>query len=1809
MSSSLAAQLVQIATTSTNQLDLKAQRAAHSQSLIFEKQVAAAQTFDTIFQICDEGFQELCSLDSRFRKFRQNVFSEQSKTEDRLEMNASQNKELDSVLEEFLGLVGARLLLTPAVKAVDWLVRRFRIHEYNTSFLLLTFLPYHTTPLFLNLLSILPEDLTPTFKALQPYKRSLVSLPRYPIVQSAATNKYFFAALNDYVLQVCKAQAQYQGLISFWAGITTEAVASMLDSAKSGRIEIERRNKEDVLLRILPVLHSGFSLKKISELVIGCYMLCVVITNKGALEDNVIDSLMEAVAGTWNQETLVSGMICLSVLAQHRTNHQLRQKVVKSLGRLENAVDIITELSNKYSMDGLLLGLVSGCTQLIQKRIEPSTLSLVEGLLHRDIVDGDLATRALTTLMRAADKIRTSSQMTAEVQTQFSNMLLRFKESDRLAPLLQAAIHEANIDTNALELSLETVIENDTGPLQIEDVEMDDATDTEQTEHTFASLLESVPRETKETYFLQGAPSAVFKNLAEVFIQAVGSGENLSTFTRQPILKRSKAMQNPLYISFFLRLSSGPYPPSARAMAISMVKEVLVENSEERVDVQFILPYIISTLADPSERVRREAVNLLATFERSSAKWKGEGDQANHQPLGSDVIYGDHEGTKGIQWLSVQDVYKVTHRALLPGLEEYVLDASQIGVVVEKAIRGSSSDSKSATKATDFELKKNVRQNIFTFLCSHTVNTPLYAVKLRLLNILNRTGKVSSTSRTQELLPLLKHWQQLQEEEVQQIASNEQIDIKALGVQILTIVSPKGKSAVEILTACITPQPKPSRPSFVAAVFNRLKEIWASLKEDSAATAADSLLQLALGSSASDEELRTSCKDLLRSVDISGPILVNFMDKVSASVSDIERQAPASKRRRTSQNNMVAMRDPSELGRLLEQMTFILEIVDGSNPENHPELIGGLFRTLAALHHLKMQVQSEMSYLLSLLLGILLAIINKVKQSPKSKWDTSAIRADLIVDCVRVSSSPQVQNTAILLVAGLAKIAPELVLHSVMPIFTFMGSNVLKKDDEYSAAVIDQTIDQVIPPLIQSLRNQKRDVVSGTSELLLSFTAAFEHMPSHRRLRLFDALITRLGPEDFLFAVFAMLANRYSMNKDVLNLMTSLAANVNAELQLSTYTRYLSLVQDCLQPKPVLSRTLLGIGGEGGRDAQSVAVDLLQALSHLLRYASLGPKMEKIFESEDSEHASTIHKLFSRILEQTLGLSDAVRTMKPVSKACGDVLGSVLNTLSLVDFLDTIEVLLRRSNDDLRRKVLRLLESRLDQSHERGSASQTRVLEFLATLIGILESSPDILLKHAAVACIERIADKYGRKDPGSLVAAAKTISSEHCIGQSDNRLRVMGVLCLASMSEVLKESIIPVLPEALRRSFDLLRTSLEPGKENTQLHDAVYSFICSILIQIPWMISGDHLDGILQLSFKSAKANLPEESDENRHEALQLLAKKVDTDETFRAVDRNWSTAVSESPKAVVELVDVAGLAITKHPKSSTVKNVPVLIDLLYKAFDVRRTQFSSRTSSSYAEDDVDVIETHAYDVAIKMIYKLNDTVFRPLFIQLTDWATKGVAETDTTGRLMRLTTFYKFLGTFFGNLKSIVTSYSTFILDSAVDVLNKARLNHKDSKNLWLATMQTLQNSFEHDQDEFWQSPSHLNAICTPLTTQLGRSTNASSLKLISSHAIPTIVELAAAADSPDNYKEINTAIMKYMRSGTATGGDNPHTRLAAVKCEVALTERLGEEWLALLPEMLPYISELMEDEDEGVEREVKKWILAIEEVLGEKLDDMLM
>lgn len=1518
----------------------------------------------------------------------------------------------------------------------------------------MTFLPYHTTPLFLNLLSILPETLPPAFKVLNPYKRGMINPPRHPLVHSATTNRAFLTDLSNYVLQTSRIRAHHHALLSFWAGIMTEAVAGMLDATRSGRRGVEKEKHEDIILRVLPVLNDAFTMKDVSELVIGCYMVTVVLAQKAALQDEVLDTLMEAVVGSWTKETMNSGLVCVAVLAQQKSNTTLPKKVFKEILRLDNPVKELAEIRTQYPSSNLLLGVVAKCVEDLTKQKDSARLDMLSVIFQNQLLEKSDMSKGMGMVLHAASNAHKDGAMPLDIQTRLSDIVQVFGQSEALQPVFQRVIAESTLDKTALEHNLQTVIESPPELKAIEDVEMGDA---EEEQDNFTPALESLSKESPEgTSFLSAQVVPLFDALVQTFALAAGSPEKLDAFTNLPILDKSNATKTPRFLSFFVRVFTGPYPIGTKVAALSTVSSVLESASD--LDWQALLPFLLIALADPSERIRRDAAGVLAIAGGASKKGKKDDGKIWAQ----DSIYGQDK-SRSIQWIAGRDMQKIFERAFLPGLEEYVLDPGHVSKVFENTLRSTGKDSGAS------DLKKPVRLSLFTFLCSHAVNVPLFAPKVALLKLLNNIDRAGGTTRTKELQPVLLMWRHLNETDAKRICEKERLAVPEVEEQIILTVTPKEKDAVTLLLSYVTTGSESPRTSLVVAIFNRMKDIWSRIPEDRQFEAAEKLFEISLGLSAGEKSFASNCRDVLRNVELSGGILLNFLHQIPVSLTDVESLGPAPKRRRTSQSNMVAMtvKDEAGLSKLMDKMTFILELVDSSTPEAHPELADGLFQTIAALLQFKSQIQSGMSYLLSLALGSLLAIVNRSRQSGKPQFDTSVIRADLVVDCVRTTESPQVQNAALLLVAGLSSIAPELVLHSVMPIFTFMGSSVLRKDDEYSVSVIDQTIDQVVPALIQSLRNQKRDVVSGTSELLLSFTAAFEHIPSHRRLRLFHALITKLGTQDFLFAVLAMLANRYAADKDVLTLMTGLVSDANPTVELTTYSKYLNLVTDSLSSKPSISQVLLGIGSDDGREPPKVAVDLLRDLSHLFKHSSLKVKMAKTFASEEDDAPAQIRGLFSRILEQTLSIGDSAHNMKPVSQAGGDVLGALFGTLSLIDFLDTIEVLLERPSDDLRRKVLQLLEGRLRQNPERDGASQTRMLDFLPTLVRIIESSPDTLLKHAAVSCVDRITDKYGRKDPSKVIDAARVVASGACIGQEDDRIRIMGVLCLASMAEVLGEAMIPALPETLTRSLALLEFSLEEGKENLRLHDAVFSLFSALFVHLPFMISASHLDKVLLLSFKSAEAGIEESSDESRQEALRLMARKVDVAATFGAMDRNWSQAVAAGPDATRETLESLSLAIEKHPKSAIMKNLPVLSNVLFKAFDLRREQVTSGSKTSFDLSDLDEIEELLNDLTIKMIYKLNDTTFRPVFTKLLEWSTTGLPKKDAQGNLARLTTFYKFLQVFFGTLQSIVTGYASYIIENIVTVLQTAKPTDKNSKPLWLATMRMLQHAFEHDQD----------------------------------------------------------------------------------------------------------------------------------------------
>lgn len=93
--------------------------------------------------------------------------------------------------------------------------------------------------------------------------------------------------------------------------------------------------------------------------------------------------------------------------------------------------------------------------------------------------------------------------------------------------------------------------------------------------------------------------------------------------------------------------------------------------------------------------------------------------------------------------------------------------------------------------------------------------------------------------------------------------------------------------------------------------------------------------------------------------------------------------------------------------------------------------------------------------------------------------------------------------------------------------------------------------------------------------------------------------------------------------------------------------------------------------------------------------------------------------------------------------------------------------------------------------------------------------------------------------------------------------------------------------------------------------------------------------------------------------------------------------------------------------------------------------------------------------------------------------------------------------------------------------------------------------------------------------------------------------ITALSAAAGNEQLWKPLNHAILTACGNETRT-----EVRRVGISALLSVLRTLGEEYMILLPECLPVLSELLEDRDEGIARMAKECVQLGEDLLGENL-----
>ncbi|KAI5810289.1 hypothetical protein DFH27DRAFT_509326 [Peziza echinospora] len=1844
MASTLAQQLQRIADVSVNTVSAERLKATYSVSLLYPPQVAATQDIDLIYSSTIDGFAELVELDPRFKRFERGIFSDASRSIDRFTQTKEENDSLNRNVEEFLGLVGPRVLLRSAQKAVEWLVRKFRIHELNTAALILTFLPYHGHPVFAKVLSIIPKRSLPiALSCLAPHIKPASCPSRDNIIKSLTAHSDFFNILTLYVLEVVARSHAHHVLVSFYITVVVEALNRMCSTATYSK------HPEDIITKVMPILVQGLKAKNVPEFQIGCYMIITVLVAKLPIDDKLLDSLIAEVIEGWSKESISAALACVALMAQERRSRSaLPKQAIKGLAAVDNLGQKLVDMSKKYRVDELAAGLSIGILSSPSKH-GLEGIKLVQKVLTDVSMPVGRRRDVLTKLLQAAIK----GDITEEnVRIEVADFLVGLGEAtngtEQLGGLLKDLLTSEGVDVETLELRLQTVIRPAVEPTEetTQDKSIKDATKRAE-QVTFASLLSSLPKTTADISFLSPNPVSIYTTLTHALIHATSSKSNqqMIDLFSHPIFTQ-KAANEAFNLSFLVKVwTSKTVPALARAAALAQAQKTINTPIKGlRVDFQALIPYILIALGDLNKKVRAEAGNLLlslmSSFKTIDANRK---DKSSKTKIwGFDTIFDFN--TEAAKWMETAEARKIIEGlGILEALEEAMLDRDVVRRVLAHGLGRVNDNLKNSLKAT-----------AVAFISSHIIGLSSLAIKLELLKLVNAvtTGSGVKAMPTAELL---QSWVEPADYAVKwgTLCTEEKVDIAELEKEFAKTVTSSDKGEGVAFLIRIIKGEFGSSPQEIgemrSAACGRLREVWSSLKKEVKASASQDILVVAT-SHVDETAIPGEAMEILKSVAIPMEVFEGWLQdclnslrswtvKLGRGSSSSNDTEPSKKKKTGVEASETPTGDEDVVGSKIDDLTAILELLEVQPiGEGHVDLLKLGFGILSEVMNVAGEIGVSVGYLLQLILGVLGGVVGYIKTSkdPKRKLDGS-VRADVLVNCIRSTTSPQVQNRALLLVASLADVAPEVVLHSVMPIFTFMGANVLRQDDEYSAHVIEQTVQRVIPPLVKSLHQQsiassKSGVVGGVAELVSSFVTAYQHIPAHRRLRLFVKLTDTLGGDEFLFVVLSMLVEKYSQQKQssradgkedgITTFCKDVAVTFGEETQLVSAVKYLDVVIDVLHNTPQgISQSIFSTIKDASTETrQSTAIRLLQMLSSILDNEKLRTQIGRRLNQGDAD-AERIRSHFSSALEKILALGKEY-TEGSLRQAISGVMVKLLDLLSTPEFVKVVDTLI--TNSEFKRSALATFKDRVTSEFRADSASRTAILN-LTPKIAQIVASPEsaIEFKGDALSCLSAVTVKHGKRDPSIIYSLAEAVIGSGGLRSEDEGLRVLALICLTDMTNCLGGRIVPVVPKVVPFTLDLLE--VVAGKKTSSLvHNAIFALLEGLVNTIPSFMTS-YLQKILKGAWASTVTAGSDDSDsdsdvesvvdgqeitqELRTGLLDTIAKKMDVKTVMTAISATWNDALRMGYSATQEHLTTVSSLLSTATKGQVQKIHPLLTSFYLSAFALRKEVADHNERIRIDEDELDVIENACIDTTLKMVLKLNDTIFKPMFLQFADWAAEDLNESDdfTGERLQRTITFYNFTNRLNENLKSLVTEYYSYILPTTITLLNTiitpttSSVPADSSIKAYTSLLRSLATTFSTDDREFWTSPMNFAQISTPVLSQLAVASKHTTLPPL---IINAIVELACTCTGSDEQlKTIHGMVLKSMRSEVA------EVRMTAVKTEMEFYRRLGEEWLGMLPETVPYIAELLEDDEEDIERETQRLIKLVEEYLGEgELEAML-
>ncbi|XP_049537593.1 HEAT repeat-containing protein 1 homolog [Anopheles darlingi] len=1020
-------------------------------------------------------------------------------------------------------------------------------------------------------------------------------------------------------------------------------------------------------------------------------------------------------------------------------------------------------------------------------------------------------------------------------------------------------------------------------------------------------------------------------------------------------------------------------------------------------------------------------------------------------------------------------------------------------------------------------------------------------------------------------------------------------------------------------------------------------------------------------------ETNAATTKLFKNATIDASLLVVLID---AMISKPGEAAP-----KTPSRKSVLRVAPSE--RILSTLEWkrgvtLLEHLQNKKKLDNPQLlVPKLFECLKFC--LEFEEQSSVEYVKQIVLSLLHHCTLKVEQLTTGAKGQSSVapfgignavlKVELIVQCIRGTQNPQTHHHALLLLAHVARYVPEQVLHNMMEIFTFVGSSIVRQDNAYSFQIIAKIIETIIPTIAQG----------GSTEQVIPILKIFSDIildvPEHRRILLYVKLLQTLGASQFLWVFLGVLIESDVMKggrKAELRSQQASKSRLDAELSgnelskrmeialqiarefeptviietctnLIQYLRELPMEMvdrrkdDPHEPMEVDSASesvIFNVKTHTARHLKHFNYSLVQFVGGLISSVYVINKIAQLNDEQTLGMKKYYQQLIVGILTYVNAVSKTIDKVKAESvdekiptywramlNNCYDILEGTISLLSAETLIIVVHGLLKHRFLMVRRKVIELLNNKLQYKQDYfNDTHQAGLLKLLDPLMELVKGVHDetsvvgttfekmviVQLCYISLRHLSKILTQHATKKVQSILG--DLVEELHGYKKNPNpQILASLILCIGELCSNLGPHSINFLPRFMPMVQKFLNAQLQSEEPFDMLTMSIVLLTVKIVDTLSRFLSPylrSMLVGLAKLYALLERRNDARLANINSRLVLiwDNLATTIEPRVLIPAIEATYHDLIEEGElEAIGPLMRLLSTSFGKLQSADFAAIRSELSELFLTALQFR---CNHATSDRFKQEAVDTAEEHVIKAFVVLILKLSESTFRPLFYQVFEWSIRESSSND------RAITFFNLCCHVAEALKSLFVLFASDLIAIATKLLsatNTARVERKEEEALHFAeptknvtllryVLKTLYAIVLYDNQHFMNAV-RFDMLLGPVTDQLENELivkNAEVRQLV----IDCIAQMAVAVMDDSLWRQLNHQVLLKTRNG------EPDARLFALEACTEIAHKLGESYVPLLPETIPFLAELMEDDNEHIEKAVHHSCREIGRATGDDL-----